>query len=49
MNLPDQSLIHHPSYDNIQKKINTCDKFRFIEDFRKEYRPAEIIEHLRRK
>lgn len=31
------------------KKINTCDKFRFIEDFRKEYRPAEIIEHLRRK
>ena len=31
------------------RKINTTDKFRFIEEFRKEYRPAEIIEQLRRK
>ena len=53
MNLSDQSLIHHPSYDNMiiqqyRKEINKTDKFRFIEEFRKEYIPAEILAQLRR-
>lgn len=53
MNLSVESLIHHSSYDKMiiqqyDRKINTTDKFRFIEEFRKEYRPAEIIEQLRK-
>ena len=31
-----------------RKKINTSDKFRFIDDFKREYRPAEILEQLRK-
>jgi hypothetical protein len=54
MNLSDQSLIHHSSYDNMiilqyDKKINTADEFGFLDDFRKEYRPAEILARLRLK
>jgi len=37
--LSNESLIHHSSYDN------TTDKFIFIEEFRKEYRPAEGNNH----